>query len=160
MWFSESIPVNIQSFNPDANLKKYVAFDLDYTLIKTKSGKKFPQNEDDWMWLNKNVPKKLEQFHNDGYHVIVVSNQSSKKVEDVANKVKQIFDKLSITATVFICYGDEYRKPNCRVINEHINPAFIEFYCGDACGRVGDFSNSDLLFAFNLGIKFLTPEDD
>ena len=159
MWFSESIPVNIQTFNPDANLKKYVAFDLDYTLIKTKSGKKFPDNEDDWMWLNENVPKKLEKFHYDGYHVIVVSNQSSKKVECVANKVKQIFDKLSITATVFICYGNEYRKPNRRVINEHINSQLIEFYCGDACGRLGDFSNSDLLFAFNIGVKFVTPED-
>ena len=95
MWFSESIPVNIQSFNPDANLKKYVAFDLDYTLIKTKSGKKFPQNEDDWMWLSKNVPKKLEQFHNDGYHVIVdkpICNKyfNSLKLVSLAKKKKKI----------------------------------------------------------------------
>ena len=95
MWFSESIPVNIQSFNSDANLKKYVAFDLDYTLIKTKSGKKFPDNEDDWMWLNENVPKKLEKFHYDGYHVIVVSNQSSKKWKMLQQRNKFLINYLS-----------------------------------------------------------------
>ena len=33
--------------NPDTNLKKYVSFDLDYTLIKTKSKRKFPRDEND-----------------------------------------------------------------------------------------------------------------
>jgi len=36
------------------------------------------------------------------------------------------------------------------------------FYCGDAAGRkqkpFNDFSNDDLLFSINLGIKFYTPE--
>lgn len=38
------------------------------------------------------------------------------------------------------------------------------FYCGDAAGRpkVGskpkDFSDSDLKFALNIGVKFFTPE--
>jgi bifunctional polynucleotide phosphatase/kinase len=41
------------------------------------------------------------------------------------------------------------------------------FYCGDAAGRAQgwapkkkkDFSSSDRLFAMNIGIKFLTPEE-
>lgn len=32
------------------------------------------------------------------------------------------------------------------------------FYCGDAAGRAGDHSNDDMLFAQNVGLKFLTPE--
>ena len=39
------------------------------------------------------------------------------------------------------------------------------FYCGDAAGRKkskarlrNDFSSSDYLFAYNIGIKFYTPE--
>mgnify|MGYP006102001583 CR=1 FL=1 len=32
------------------------------------------------------------------------------------------------------------------------------FYCGDAVGRKGDFSNDDLLYSINLGLKFYTPE--
>lgn len=31
-------------------------------------------------------------------------------------------------------------------------------YCGDAAGRKADFSNDDLLFSINLGLKFYTPE--
>ena len=38
------------------------------------------------------------------------------------------------------------------------------FYCGDAAGRKKpngkkDFSCSDRLFAINVGVKFLTPEE-
>ncbi len=39
--------------------------------------------------------------------------------------------------------------------------AFEEFagmYCGDAAGRPGDWSDSDLAFALNCGLQFLTPE--
>ena len=32
------------------------------------------------------------------------------------------------------------------------------FYCGDAAGRAGDHSNDDMLYAQNIGLKFLTPE--
>lgn len=36
------------------------------------------------------------------------------------------------------------------------------FYCGDAAGRTQapfkDFSNDDLLYSVNLGLKFYTPE--
>ena len=38
----------------------------------------------------------------------------------------------------------------------------MSFYCGDAAGRkqkpFNDFSNDDLLFSINLGLKFYTPE--
>ena len=38
----------------------------------------------------------------------------------------------------------------------------LSFYCGDAAGRkqkpFNDFSNDDLLFSINLGLKFFTPE--
>lgn len=32
------------------------------------------------------------------------------------------------------------------------------FYCGDACGRKEDFSDSDLKFAMNCNMRFYTPE--
>lgn len=35
----------------------------------------------------------------------------------------------------------------------------IEFYCGDAAGRKGDFAISDRFLAENAGIPFLTPEE-
>lgn len=34
------------------------------------------------------------------------------------------------------------------------------FYCGDAAGRISpkDFSDSDVKFATNIGLRFFTPE--
>ena len=39
---------------------KVAGFDLDGTLIKTKSGRTYPKNENDWDWWNPSVPKKLK----------------------------------------------------------------------------------------------------
>ena len=41
---------------------KIAAFDLDYTLIKPKSGKKFPIDKNDWEWMYSNVPNKLKEY--------------------------------------------------------------------------------------------------
>jgi hypothetical protein len=41
---------------------KIASFDMDDTLIRVKSGKKFPTNSDDWVFWAEQVPKKLAQF--------------------------------------------------------------------------------------------------
>ena len=65
-----------------------------------------------------------------------------------------------------------YRKPNLGLWNVLFDKVLEikrdnfdktqSFYCGDAAGRkqkpFNDFSNDDLLFSINLGIKFYTPE--
>lgn len=38
----------------------------DGTLIKTKSGKKFPTGKTDWQWLFPVVPGKLKKLHSEG----------------------------------------------------------------------------------------------
>ena len=44
------------------NIDIVYMFDLDYTLIKTKSGKVFPKYIDDWELLNDNVKTKLTKL--------------------------------------------------------------------------------------------------
>lgn len=39
------------------------------------------------------------------------------------------------------------------------DPTKIEWYCGNAAGRPADFNISDLYFANNAGIRFVTPEE-
>ena len=62
---------------------KIASFDLDWTLIKTKSGNKFPKDFDDWELLNDNIIKKLKYFNNKGYQLIIFSNQSRLKNKEL-----------------------------------------------------------------------------
>ena len=69
--------------------------------------------------------------------------------------------------------SDQYRKPAVGSF-EYMKKEIFQgcdismkesFYCGDAAGRPKtetrskDFSDSDIKFAANVGIKFLTPEE-
>ena len=40
-----------------------------------------------------------------------------------------------------------------------LKPIDVVYYCGDAAGRLNDFSRSDLYFANNCEVKFKTPEE-
>ena len=56
--------------------RRVAAFDLDSTLIKTKSGGTFPKDEYDWEFINKNELKaKLQGLVEGGYSLIIISNQ-------------------------------------------------------------------------------------
>jgi bifunctional polynucleotide phosphatase/kinase len=46
--------------------KKIIAFDMDGTLIRTKSKKKFPESRTDWQWLYPKVPQVLQQKIEEG----------------------------------------------------------------------------------------------
>ena len=50
------------------NTDKIAAFDMDYTLIKTKS------ESLDWDILNNRVPTKLRRLHTNGFRIVVFTN--------------------------------------------------------------------------------------
>jgi DNA 3'-phosphatase len=151
---------------------KIAGFDLDSTLIKTKSGKTFAQNSDDWQWFNYiTVPHILNKCYLAGFRIQIITNQAGIK-QDLA-KLKIFTDKLSkievelrkmypdIRYEVFCLNNkDVFRKPFPTVIDSlfdsGINPS--SFYCGDAAGRPLDHSASDIEFAYNTRLKFCTPE--
>ena len=50
------------------------AFDLDYTLIKPKSGRKFPKDKNDWKFLFDNIIDYLHSLKD--YSIVLFTNQS------------------------------------------------------------------------------------
>ena len=56
--------------------EKIAAFDMDGCLITPKSGAKFPKNADDWKLLSNQVQPKLKSLHNEGYKIVIFTNQA------------------------------------------------------------------------------------
>lgn len=160
---------------------KIAAFDLDSTLIKTKSGNVFPKNTDDWKWFHPDIPKKLQNLHAEKYIIAIFTNQAgigrlkgakkTAKIKEMKNKIKNIQQHLNIPLYVYMStMKDVYRKPITTMFNMFVERNKIVaveqvFYVGDAAGRSRDFSSSDLKFAYNLNLEclgmdvnFYTPE--
>uniref|UniRef100_A0A182PGC7 PNK FHA domain-containing protein n=1 Tax=Anopheles epiroticus TaxID=199890 RepID=A0A182PGC7_9DIPT len=163
--------------------EKVAAYDMDGTLIKTKSGNVFPKSVDDWQIAFPEVPAKLKALHANGYKLVIFTNQAGigkgkVNIADFRRKIEALVRKLGVPMQVFISTGSgKYRKPRtgmwealCERQKQHagvaIDPARC-FYVGDAAGRPElkkpvkrkkDHSCADRLLAVNVGIRFLTPE--
>ena len=85
---------------------KVAAFDLDYTLITTKSGRRFPKNKDDWRLINKSIKSKLNQLHLDKYTIIVFTNQKNleKRItkKDFKEKLANIANEIDVPMIFYI----------------------------------------------------------
>jgi len=145
------------------------AFDLDHTLIKPKSGNKFPKDSNDWVLLD-GVKKKLTDLYTKDYKIVIFTNQASSSfdITEFEKKIKAISTLLDLPLQLFGCTDYGYcRKPSVGMWwlltqnNENI-PIDMEksFYVGDAAGRKGDFSDSDLKFALNIGLRFYADITD
>lgn len=160
---------------------KAAGFDIDFTVIKTASGRKFATGATDWEWWDTKVPDKLRQLDKEGYRIIFITNQAGieklkVKPEEIQRKVEAIIKELDIPVLTFVCTGEnQYRKPSTLMwehwenkCNQGVKVNRSEcIYVGDAAGRAKewapgkpkDFSCSDRKFAANLGIEFKTPEE-
>ncbi|KAK9887859.1 hypothetical protein WA026_000167 [Henosepilachna vigintioctopunctata] len=156
-------------------------FDMDGTLIKTKSGAVFPKHRDDWEIIFNVVPKMLKELYENDYKIVIFTNQSgvgknSDKIREFKQKIESVIQTLSIPIQVYVSLGKGmYRKPVtgmwsmlCNLKNGSKEVKLEDsFYVGDAAGREKDWmpkrkkdhSNADRLFALNIGLKFYTPEE-
>ncbi|CCG84736.1 protein of unknown function [Taphrina deformans PYCC 5710] len=166
---------------------KLAAFDLDGTLIRTKSGTRFPRDETDWTFFDRSVSSKLRDLSNAGHLIVIFSNQAGLKFSDSAKRYSQWKLKLSaITAALdvpLLLYAasahDNFRKPRlgmfvqCLKDLKSLSEAQSlsiqydgSFFVGDAAGRPSnvtgekrDFSASDRKFAINAQLEFHSPEE-
>ena len=174
VYIETTIDYIVVSYDFDVNDKPTAGFDLDYTIIKTKSKKKFPVDKDDWMYLHENTHsflKTLSETHN----IVIFSNQAGLKnlvkKEAFMEKIVNIVKDLSIPIKIYISIENGFfRKPltglwnvynslKSNTIDCNTSDSNTEdFYCGDAAGRKNDFSDTDYMFSQNIGVKFYTPE--
>jgi len=160
-------------FVPNNN-KKILSFDLDSTLIETKSGDKFPRDANDWIFMYPNIKSELQRLHKI-YNLVIFTNQKGLndkfKLLHFNTKLNAIYTELGFEVTTFIATEDDiYRKPHTGMYKlflelSKFKDAEIDdlIYCGDAAGRKyadgKDFSISDLYFAFNIDAVFKLPEE-
>lgn len=150
---------------------KLALFDLDNTLITTKSGKTFPICYSDWKWKYDNIIIKLQELSKKNYSIIIISNQGGMEISkqdpnEWIKKLENIQNKLSIEICVFCATKiNIYRKPYPTFFTDIIPHHVVEkmnfnksFFCGDAVGRKGDFRDTDYKFALNCLLNFKTPE--
>ncbi|USW58317.1 Putative HAD-superfamily hydrolase,subfamily IIIA, polynucleotide kinase 3 phosphatase [Septoria linicola] len=141
---------------------KVAAFDLDSTLIVTKSGLQFSKGPDDWQWWHSSVLGKLKELSEDGYAVVVISNQSRvvlkpepkkagdmKSLSNFKGKVTAILNVLELPISVYAATKkDLYRKPRTGMWDQLLQDYGLSdstnidlencVFVGDAAGREGD----------------------
>ncbi|KAJ1971080.1 DNA kinase/phosphatase Pnk1, partial [Dimargaris xerosporica] len=174
--------------NPPSS-NKIACFDLDATLIKVKGNHVFPKSVDDWLLWIDTLPQTLCKLVDDGYKIVIMSNQGGLKNSfDKGNakaftkcrmfleKLEQVAPALGVPLQILAATrNDLYRKPRLgmwhfmeRYLNDGLPIDLSQcYYVGDAAGRAHgwksglrkDHASTDRKFAENIGIPFYTPEE-
>lgn len=158
IWLPDNLNTN--------GITNVAGFDLDWTLIKPERTK-FPRNPQDNVIMKGRIPT-LKKYLMAGYTIVVFSNQKLTPKENLEYKLARMndvidkFQKEGISLILMMAtQDDKYRKPEVgmwdvlRIIAKNIR---VAFFSGDAAGRENDHSDSDLMFAKNIGIQFEIPE--
>lgn len=156
---------------------KVASFDVDFTIIKPTNNKKWSKTSTDWMFYSKSVVKKLKRYHKKDYQIVFYTNQKGLKRDKSENdknkriiwmnKIENILKEIDLPIVVIAAIKDNrFRKPRPFGFDELITcNKSHSFFCGDAGGLPKystrtmyiskDYSDSDLKFALNIGIKFI-----
>lgn len=138
-------------------------FDLDNTLIVSRAGRHMPSGAHDWQWTHPRVKRVLRRLHAEGHGVVVLTNQARFTYSGVVKKrIENVCRDLDLPLLVLVGKAGAYRKPRTEAWNYLCTRVCVDkdrsFFVGDAAGRPGDFSNSDLAFARNAGLAFFTND--
>lgn len=138
---------------------KLAIFDVDWTLIKPKEGRRFPKDKEDWEWLRPSVPMVVRKYHRKGYRIAFLTDQTKDwKVE----MIKHVIKELDVPVIAVIAMDKTYHKPNPQLFLSHFEGKYLpedSFFVGDAAGRDGDWAAKDKEVAQKLGVTFYTPEE-
>jgi bifunctional polynucleotide phosphatase/kinase len=157
--------MNILQINNPVFKCKIASFDYDWTIVSTIKGNTFSTRMNDWNWLYPKVPNKIIDYYNRGYMIVIFTNQSKLWKQ---TQIMNVMKLLKIPVYIVIGSSKSHYKPNkllfdlfIQDVNKLNEPIDLNnsFYVGDAIGRKCDFSDSDKIFALNIGIKLFSPEE-
>lgn len=161
--------------------KKVLFIDLDGTLIKTISGKTFPEDITDFRVQLPVLDKIIEKLPN-LKKFFIVTNQGGLKsdfakydfraklyaIEDICCEYLDNRFTNSIGSDAQYCSSmdktNPYRKPNTAMLESLFTQWEVQskdecIMIGDASGKPGDFSDSDKKCAENFGIDYIDVRD-
>ena len=165
----------------DFENKKVLFIDLDSTLIKTISGKTFPEDITDFRIQLPVLDKIIEKLPN-LKRFFIVTNQGGLKSDDAKGNFKAKLYAIEDICESYLgnnlnnFYGsdsmycssmdktDPCRKPNTAMLESLFEEWEVEskdecIMIGDASGKPGDFSDSDKKCAENFGIDYIDVRD-
>lgn len=153
------MPPAIYTIKNAVHRDKIAAFDYDWTLVSPKEGKTFPTRIEDWEWLYPSIPEKIKNYYEDGFMIVLFTNQSKAWKHE---QIQLVANTLDIPMFIVVATEKADYKPNPalfhRFMGEHKINKEKSFFIGDALGRKADFSDSDKVFAENIGIPCYSPE--
>lgn len=125
-------------------------FDLDGTLIGSV--------RDGLIHVNINIKKKLTEL-SETSDIVIFTNQFAAP-ENLESILSRIVSELGIPVHLYAALKkDKFRKPETGMFDLLPKKYKKITFVGDAAGREGDFSDSDLVFSKNIGATFKTPEE-
>ncbi|CAE8615748.1 unnamed protein product, partial [Polarella glacialis] len=155
---------------------KIAGFDLNDTLVSSKIGAPgYSVTISDWKLYNDRVLLKLREAHEQGYKLVMFTNQGNIK-SALEGKRSQAFKAyvdafLQATGLPFLVLAatqrDRFRKPDVGMweyVEQKANAGLPvnrseSFYVGDAAGGEGEHSADDVDFARAVGVKFHHARD-
>ena len=142
---------------PDLTNKRIAGFDFDWTLVCPKGPTTWSCNRYDWKYLYKNCNEILSSYDDMGMTIVIVTYQSrTYKIEMLQDFLQQ----LDIPA--YIIVSDTETQKNFS-LKEYLKidgdiDTTVSFYCGDADGEIGSWSDMDYKFAIKNNIQFFRPD--
>lgn len=138
---------------------KVAAFDLDDTLI-VPTGNKWARSATSWKWWDPSVPGRLKALYDEGYLVVIFSNQGNISLKDnpkslqrdraslanLKHQLSSMLRQLDFPTSIYAATGqDRYRKPRTGMWDTMLQDYDLQgegsidqahsFYVGDAAGR-------------------------
>ena len=152
-------------------------FDIDGTIVLSKSGRRYASDADDWIWTSDAIMGHLNELNAAGRVVALVSNQSTwgptaqAKIESIlaALQTENGWAPWCLVATSPIKQKDTlYRKPGRGLFDKLVEQLGVAptdvTMCGDAIGPTDSnpayrWASSDRDFATAIGATFHRPCD-